>query len=230
MNLAQIGQTLSVWLVPLVVAIVVHEVAHGWVADKLGDDTARMLGRVTLNPLRHIDPFGTVILPLMLVLFSGGRVVFGYARPVPVAFHRLNNPKRDMVWVALAGPGVNMAMAIATGLVVHAVGQLNSNPFTLWIWYNLWNFIAANVMLAVFNMLPILPLDGGRVLTGLLPRRLAWRYAQLERYGMLLLLLLIFVVPAVAGQLGFRTDPLTAVLVPARNAVYQLVMTVTGWA
>jgi Zn-dependent protease len=157
-------------------------------------------------------------------------VVFGYAKPVPVAFHRLNNPKRDMVWVALAGPGVNIAMAVATGLIVHAVGQLSSNPFTLWIWYNLWNFIAANVMLAVFNMLPILPLDGGRVLTGLLPGRLAWRYAQLERYGMLVLLLLIFIIPAVADQLGFHTDPLTAVLMPARNAVYQLVMTVTGWA
>ena len=133
MNFAQVGHTLSVWLVPLVVAIVVHEVAHGWVADKLGDDTARMQGRITLNPIRHVDPFGTVILPLMLVLFSGGRVVFGYAKPVPVAFHRLNNPKRDMVWVALAGPGVNIAMAVATGLLVHGVGQLNSNPFTLWI-------------------------------------------------------------------------------------------------
>jgi len=274
-------QTVLIYALPVLFAITIHEAAHGYVARYLGDNTAYMMGRVTLNPLKHIDPVGTVIVPavlfamsapflfgwakpvpvnfgnlrhpkrdmiwvagagpaanfamalgwaLLLYFATSGAFLFGYAKPVPVNFGALRHPKRDMVWVALAGPGVNIAMAVATGLLVHGVGQLNSNPFTLWIWYNLWNFIAANVMLAVFNMLPILPLDGGRVLTGLLPGRLAWRYAQLERYGMLVLLLLIFVIPAVFDQLGLHTDPLTAVLLPARNAVYQLVMTVTGWA
>ena len=202
MNFAQVGHTLSVWLVPLVLAIVVHEAAHGWVADKLGDDTARMLGRVTLNPIRHVDPFGTVILPLMLVLFSGGRLVFGYAKPVPVAFHRLNNPKRDMVWVALAGPGINIAMAVADrpprprcrpALLepVHALDLAQSLEL------HRRQRDAGGVQHAADPAA-----DGGRVLTGLLPGRLAFRYAQLERYGMLVLLLLIFVIPTVFDQLG----------------------------
>jgi Zn-dependent protease len=229
MNLESIGQTLSVWLVPLVLAITVHEAAHAWTADRLGDDTARRLGRVTFNPVRHVDPFGTLVLPGILLLV-GTPFLFGYAKPVPVAFHRLNDPKRDMVWVALAGPGVNIAMALLAGWAMHPFGELSANPFTMWVWSNLHNFITINVALAVFNMLPIPPLDGGRVVTGLLPDRLAYRYARLEPYGMVFLLLMIVVAPMVARELGSNLNPLGLILTPAFNAVYALVTAITGWA
>jgi Zn-dependent protease len=229
MNLEGIGQTLSVWLVPLVLAITVHEAAHAWTADKLGDDTARRLGRVTFNPIKHVDPFGTLVLPGILLLVNAP-FLFGYAKPVPVAFHRLNDPKRDMVWVALAGPGVNIAMALLAGWAMHPLGELDANAFTLWVWENLRNFISINVVLAVFNMMPIPPLDGGRVVTGLLPGPLAYRYARLEPYGMVFLLLLIVVAPMVARELGSSVNPLGAVLTPAVNAVYALVAAITGWA
>lgn len=228
MNIADIGQALSVWLLPVIVAITVHEAAHGWVADKLGDDTARRLGRVTFNPVRHVDPLGTLLLPGLLLLF-GAPFLFGYAKPVPVAFHRLRNPKRDMVWVALAGPGVNIAMALAASLFMHPFGELEANRLTLWVWENLRNFILINVVLAVFNMLPIPPLDGGRVLTGLLPGPLAYRFARLEPYGMVALLLLIVVAPMLARELGSDVNPLAAVLLPAVDAVYGVVAAVTGW-
>jgi Zn-dependent protease len=229
MNLEEIGQTLSVWLVPLVLAITAHEGAHAWVADKLGDDTARRLGRVTLNPVKHVDPFGTLALPGVLLLVNAP-FLFGYAKPVPVAFHRLNDPKRDMVWVALAGPGVNIVTALLAGWAMHPLGEVSANAFTLLAWENLRNLITINVALAVFNMLPIPPLDGGRVVTGLLPDRLAFHFARLEPYGMVLLLLMVVVAPMVARGLGSNANPLGAVLTPAVNAVYALVAAITGWA
>lgn len=223
-----LGQSLSVWLVPVVTAITLHEAAHGWMADRLGDDTARRLGRVSFNPVRHVDPFGTFVLPGILLLLNAP-FLFGWAKPVPVAFHRLRHPKRDMVWVALAGPGINLALALAAGLVLQPLGQLHANAFTLWLWENLKNAIFANVVLACFNMLPIPPLDGGRVLTGLLPRELAWRFAAVERYGLLIIMGAAFIVPLLAQQFGYSINPLAAVLWPMIQTVEGAILFVTGW-
>jgi Zn-dependent protease len=227
-DLVALGQSLSVWAVPVITAITLHEAAHGWVADRLGDDTARSQGRVSFNPIRHVDPFGTIALPGFLLLL-GAPFVFGWAKPVPVAFHRLHHPKRDMIWVALAGPAINIALALAAGLLLQAVGQLDSNPFSLWLWENLKNAIFANVVLACFNMLPIPPLDGGRVLTGLLPARLAWRFAGVERYGLLIVMAAAFVVPLAAQSLGHSFNPLALVLWPMIQAVEGAILFVTGW-
>jgi Zn-dependent protease len=226
-DLAGIGYLLSIWFLPVVIAITLHEAAHAWVAERLGDDTARRLGRVSFNPVRHVDPFGTLILPGILVLLKAP-FLFGWAKPVPVAFHRLNNPKRDMMWVALAGPGINVLLAIAAGLLLHVATNL-PGLVAEWVVLNLRNAIIANALLATFNMLPLLPLDGGRVLTGLLPTPLAIRFARTERYGLLVLLGLLFVLPMLAGQLGYAFNPVAAVLLPIVNALIELVLVVTGW-
>lgn len=227
-DLVALGQTLSVWLLPVVTAITLHEAAHAWVADRLGDDTARQMGRVSFNPVRHVDPIGTLVLPGIL-LFLNAPILFGWAKPVPVAFHRLNNPKRDMIWVALAGPGINIALALAAGLLLQPLGQATANDFTLWLWENLKNVILINVVLACFNMLPIPPLDGGRVLTGLLPMPYAWRFAQLERYGLLIVMGAAFIIPLIARELGYAINPLAAVLMPMVRTVHATVLLLTGW-
>ncbi len=226
MDLAAIGHAISIWALPVIFAITCHEAAHGWMAERLGDDTARRLGRVTFNPVKHVDPFGTLILPGLLLLLRAP-FIFGYAKPVPVAFHRLNNPKRDMIWVALAGPATNILLALAAALLLHGAVYLPT-PIAAWVGANLTNAIIINVVLAVFNMIPIPPLDGGRVLTGLLPGRYAWRFAQLERYGFLILLALLFLVPIVARELGFAVNPLAAVLLPPVNFVITLIAGLAG--
>lgn len=186
------------WIVPLIVAIVLHEISHGWVAAALGDPTARRKGRLSLNPLRHVDPVGTVGLPLVLAL--AGAPIFGWAKPVPVVARRMRHPRRDMVLVALAGPGMNLLLAIAGAVLLAFLGQPGKGQgfAAAFLRLNLLNFVAINVFLAVFNMLPLPPFDGGHVLQGLLPRRLATHYAKLHRYALPLFIFLLLVLPTMA--------------------------------
>ena len=180
-------QTLLIYIIPLLFAITLHEAAHGWVASKLGDHTARMMGRVTLDSTKHIDPIGTIAIPLVLLLSSSG-FIFGWAKPVPINFNALRNGKNGMIWVALAGPGANIVMAICWLFVMIIAIKMN---ITVLIEMGRVG-ILVNCVLAVFNLLPIPPLDGSRVISALLPNRLAYQYNQLEQYGLYILLGLMF--------------------------------------
>jgi Zn-dependent protease len=217
---------ISVWILPLVTAITFHEAAHGFVAHRLGDNTAFALGRVSFNPLKHIDPFGTLILPALLLL-SHSPFLFGYAKPVPVNFRALLNPRIDMVWVALAGPATNIALALVAALAFHIVTYLPPNA-AQWVADNLKNALVINVILAVFNMLPIPPLDGGRVAVGLLPRWLAAPLARLEPFGMLILIGILIVLPLAGSQFGLNLDVISAILRASTGYVIQLLLVVTG--
>ncbi|HEU0100662.1 MAG TPA: site-2 protease family protein [Allosphingosinicella sp.] len=190
----------ATWLIPLLVAIVLHEISHGWVANAFGDPTARDLGRLSPNPIRHVDPIGTVALPLILAV--SGAPVFGWAKPVPVVAARMRNPRLHMVLVALAGPGMNLLLAMLAGIVLALVRPEGppSGPAQLFLLVNLLNFIAINLFLALFNLLPMPPFDGGHVVEGLLPRRLARHWARLGRFGFLLLIFLLLILPALAPQ------------------------------
>ncbi len=201
MDLSNLAFTVSVWVIPVLIAVTFHEAAHGFIAWRLGDDTAYRLGRVTFNPLRHIDPFGTVLMPALLLFASGGRMMFGFAKPVPVNFNRLRKPRRDMVLVAAAGPGSNLLLAVAAALLIHLL-PLFSGDLYQWVGHNLFNMVRINLLLCVFNMLPIPPLDGGRVAVGLLPPSMGQRLARLERSGILIILGGIFILPWIGNQLG----------------------------
>ena len=192
----------SIWVVPVLLAVTFHEAAHGWVAWRLGDDTAYRMGRVTFNPIRHIDPFGTVVLPAMLLLASGGRMMFGFAKPVPVNFGRLRQPRRDMVLVAAAGPATNLILAVVSALGLHGMDFVPDVAREVVAW-NLVNSVWINVLLCVFNMLPLPPLDGGRVAVGVLPRPLAVQLARLERLGIVIILGAAFVLPWIGDQFGY---------------------------
>jgi Zn-dependent protease len=220
MNALNTVQQLAVMALPVLFAITVHEAAHGWMAKRLGDRTAEMLGRVSLNPIRHIDPVGTVLVPVAMFLFTG--FLFGWAKPVPIGWRNLKNPRRDMALVALAGPGANLLMGVAWGLAIH-LGLLLRHSLE-WVSMPL-IFMGAfgvliNVFLMVLNLIPILPLDGGRVLNSLLPPRLSYGYSRLEPFGLFIIVALLMV-----GLLGKIMLPLVILavdLLPASGVVKEL--------
>jgi len=216
----------SVWVLPLVIAITFHEAAHGFVAHHFGDNTAWDQGRVSFNPLRHIDPFGTLIMPAIL-LFAHSPFLFGYAKPVPVNFRNLRHPRIDMVWVALAGPATNIALALVAAAAFHLLAFAPADA-AQWIADNLKNALVINVVLAVFNMLPIPPLDGGRVAVGLLPNVLAVPLSRLEPYGMLILIGILILLPMLGSQLGLNLDVISAILRTATGYVIWLLLLATG--
>ena len=216
----------SIWVLPVLFAITLHEAAHGYVAWRLGDDTAYRLGRVTINPLKHIDPFGTILLPGLLILMRQP-FVFGYAKPVPVRFDRLGSPRRDSVLVAVAGPLANLASALASALLIHGAARLPA-PAASWALSTLSVSVQLNLVLAVFNMLPLPPLDGGRVVVGLLPRSLAPWLLQLERKGMLILIVLVLGLPALGAALRIDLDVLRWLLRGPVDLLRTMLLTLAG--
>ena len=189
MNFNELVQTISTHAIPVLLAITLHEAAHGYAARQLGDDTAWQMGRVTLNPFPHIDLVGTVIMPLMLFFATSGQFLFGYAKPVPVDFSRLRHPKRDMVWVALAGPAVNLLQAFAWAVLIYLLSGMGSDErFFLEMAQA---GVLVNLVMFAFNLFPLPPLDGGRIVVGLLPMRLAIGFSHIERYGFFIVMGLV---------------------------------------
>ncbi len=216
----------SVYVIPVLLAITLHEAAHGFAARLLGDDTAYRMGRVTLNPIKHIDLFGTIILPGILIFLSTG-FVFGYAKPVPVNFSNLRHPKRDMFFVSAAGPAANIVMAVVSTILLYAI-PLMPEGFDAW-WIEMLSVgIYLNLLLALFNMLPILPLDGGRMLVGVLPRRYAILFAKTERYGFVVLIGFIFILPLIADAFGVFFHPIGWILLPAVDWLTGVLLAIMG--
>jgi Zn-dependent protease len=218
--------TASTWVLPVVLAVTLHEAAHGFVAHRLGDDTAYRLGRVTLDPLKHIDPFGTILLPALLLVLRSP-FLFGYAKPVPVNFSALNHPRRDMVLVAVAGPATNIVLATLAATMLHLVPYVPGNA-AQWVAQNLKNALIINVVLAVFNMLPLPPLDGGRVVVGLLPNFLAEPVARLEPYGMMILIALLFLLPVVGAQMGVDLNIISYLIEAPTEVILRAILRLTG--
>ena len=218
--------TASTWVIPLVIAITFHEASHGYVARLFGDDTAWLLGRVSFNPFKHIDPFGTVLLPAVLLLMRSP-ILFGYAKPVPVNFQALRNPRRDSIWVAAAGPGMNLALATLAALALHVLILL-PDAVRPWVAENLKNAVIINVLLAIFNLLPLPPLDGGRIAVGLLPDALAKPLARLEPYGMMILIGLLFILPLLGAQLGIDLNVVWLLIERSTNVIIDAILWLTG--
>ena len=214
-------QTIAIYALPVIFAITLHEAAHGYVAKYFGDLTAYLEGRVSLNPLRHIDPFGTVALPLILLavskLFGGAGILFGWAKPVPVNFANLRHPKRDMLWVAAAGPFSNFVMALFWALMVKIGLSLPGSYFALPLALMGAAGVFINIIIMVLNLVPLPPLDGGRILVSLLPHRLAYRVARIEPYGFFILILLLF-----TGVLGLMLWPAINVLMAVVGGLFDL--------
>ncbi len=215
--------TVICWAVPIIIAVTLHEAAHGWTAWKLGDDTAYRLGRVNFNPFRHIDPVGTIIIPALLVVFGTG-LIFGWAKPVPVNFSRLGTPRRDMILVAAAGPIVNILLACISVLILAFIHNNTLNPFVLALYIS----ININVLLAIFNLLPMPPLDGGKVLAGLLPLPLAREFLKLERYGLFIIIALIFILPSVAGIFDLVVNPFDWLVASPKNFITDMLFKIVG--
>jgi Zn-dependent protease len=225
-ELGDLIRTVSTWIIPAILAITFHEAAHGYVADRLGDPTARQLGRISANPFRHVDPFGTFLLPGLLLLMHSPFLI-GYAKPVPVNVMRLRNPRRDMALVALAGPLANLAMALLAALLVRPAQLLPDDAY-FWVRENLFHALALNVMLAVFNLLPIPPLDGGRILVAILPAALGRHLARLDRLGIFAVLLFLFLIPMLGSQFGVSL-PVNRWLVSGPTySVISAIMDLTG--
>lgn len=201
-------QTIAIAALPVVFAITLHEAAHGYAARHFGDPTAWQMGRISLNPLRHIDLWGTIVIPIAILLFSQGNFLFGYAKPVPVNFGRLRHPKRDMLWVAAAGPAVNLLMALGWAGLLKLAWSMPLNAYSLPLAEMSKFGVLANAVLMVLNLLPLPPLDGGRIAVSLLPARAAWRFAQLERWGFPILLVLMF-----TDVLGRIMQPLVGLVI-----------------
>ena len=222
----EIAYLLSIWAIPVLLAITMHEAAHGYVAWRLGDPTAMRAGRVTANPFKHIDPVGTLLLPGLLLLIRAP-FLFGFAKPVPVDFSKLRKPKRDMVLVAIAGPASNILLAILSALLI-GLGNILPTSAGLWLVNNLENSIIINLLLAIFNLIPLPPLDGGRVAVGLLPRSLGWRLAKLEKFGLFILRGLLFVVPMLMKEIGVVFDPLHWLVIVPVQGLFDLLRGITG--
>ena len=221
MDVTSFVQTLAIYSLPVLFAITLHEAAHGYVARHFGDVTAHAQGRISLNPLRHIDVVGTLVVPILILvaskLLGGAGYLFGWAKPVPVNYSALRRPKQNMVWVAAAGPAANLAMALAWALLLKGAEALPVNAVTVPLRQMSLAGIEVNVVLMLLNLLPILPLDGGRIVASLLPHRMAWQYARLEPLGFPILLLLLF-----SGYLGVLLRPMVSASFQMIGTVFQL--------
>ena len=213
MELEQTARLIALYAIPGIFAITLHEAAHGYAARHFGDLTAYQAGRITLNPIRHIDPMGTIVVPILILIASQGKYAFGWAKPVPVNFSRLRNPKRDMLWVAAAGPGANLLMAILWAFVIKAMQGIPQNDFTEPVLLMARGGIIVNAVLMVLNLLPLPPLDGGRIAVSLLPQKLAYRFARVEPFGLIIILVLMLLGvlgkvmwPFIAGFIGLLTS------------------------
>ncbi len=216
MDITNLIQLIALYAIPGIFAITLHEAAHGYAARHFGDPTAYQAGRISLNPMRHIDPIGTLLIPAVVLFASGGKFAFGWAKPVPVNFARLRHPKRDMFWVAAAGPGANLFMAVLWSLILKLIVTMPANYFTDPGLRMAQGGIIINIVLMVLNLVPLPPLDGGRIAVSLLPHRLAYQFARLEPYGMIILMVLLF-----TGILG-------AVMTPVMRAAFSILGFIFG--